>query len=407
MSIVLSAMKMGLKPDPKMDIATWSNQYRILATEGAKLAGKYDINYFPFLIEIAEWLSPQSPVQYVFVCKGVQLGFTELGNNMLFTYADLYPCPMLVVFPIKKLLREHLDNKFWSGIKATPRLKDKIRPVKQGSVDSSSSTFIKFAGGSIVASWSESKSTFASGSYRVCHLSDVDRFPDDVGGEGDTVALAQKRLSSFGDSRKLFVESSPTKKGESKIYYEVLNGDQNRYFMNCPECKGRVTFLEEHFSYDWDKKTFELLDDVVFICEHCGSVIYEYQKFEMMKPENGAKWQPMNPEYRNKLRKTCFIGAYYSPIYTWNEIFQEKLDAEKDKELYGRTKKMKVWYNTLDGSLFDDDTKEIDMSVDELLQRREEYDKIPNSVVLLSAGVDTQGNRNEVSVYGWVNDREK
>jgi phage terminase large subunit GpA-like protein len=407
-SCLLVGAIQGAKVDPKINIVEWSNKYRILATEGAKLSGKYDMNYFPFLIEIAEHLSPQSPVQYVFVCKGVQLGFTELGNNMLFTYADLYPCPMLMVFPVKTLLKQHLDNKFWSGINVTPRLKEKIKPVKQGATNSSSSTFIKFGGGSIVASWSESKSTFASGSYRVCHLSDIDRFPDDVGGEGDTVALASKRLSSFGEDRKLFGESSPTKKGVSKIYYEAKNGDQNRYFMNCPECKGRVTFLKDSFTYDFDELTYELTSDVSFVCEHCGSLIPEYQKHEMMRVENGAKWQPMNPDFRNPLRKTYFIGAYYSPIYTWNEIFQELLDAEKDKELYGKTNKLKVWYNTIDGTLFDDEAeKEIETTVDQLLKRREEYQKIPDNVVLLSAGIDTQGDRFEVSVYGWVNDREK
>lgn len=409
MSIVSTAWRDGLRPDPMINIVEWSNTYRYLSQKGASEHGKYDMSRMPFLIEIAKALSPDSLVQFVFVCKGIQLGFTELGNNMFFTYADLYPCPMLMVFPVKNLLLLHLDNKFWSGVKASPRLLEKIRPVKQGAVDSSSTSFIKFSGGSILGAWSESKSTFASGSYRVAHLSDVDRFLDDVGGEGDTVALTIKRLASFKSKRKLFVESSPTKKRSSKIYNEAMNGDQNYYNMHCPDCDEMVIFLEDGFTYNFDKETYELIDDVKFACSHCGSLIEEYQKFDMMKIENGAKWIPANPNYRNKVRKTYFIGGYYSPFLTWNEIFTEYLEALKEKDTLGRTHKLKVWYNTLDGTVYSDDKddKEIPVELKELLERREDYSKVPKDVVLLSAGIDTQGNRWEVTILGWINSRER
>lgn len=408
-SIVLSAWIEGLKPDKKMDIYEWSNNYRFLSSEGASEHGKYNMERMPYLIEIAKELSPSSETQYVFVCKGVQLGFTELGNNMLFTYADLYPCPILMVFPVKSLLKQHLDNKFWSGIKSTPKLKDKIKPVKQGATDSSSTTFIKFDGGSIVCAWSESKSTFASGSYRVAMLSDIDRFPDNVGGEGDTVTLAMKRLNSFMSNRKFFAESSPTKKKSSKIYTEVKNGDQRRYFMNCKECGEPFTFLENGFVYEYDDKNFLLKGDVGFACPHCGVVMSEYEKFEMMKLKNGARWIATNKEFNNVVRKTYFIGAYYSPFLSWNEIFQEYLDALADKERTGRTHKMKVWYNTLDGTTYDADDKDkkINVDIEDLMERREDYTNIPLDVICLSAGVDTQGDRFEVTIVGWKNSREK
>ena len=70
---------------------------------------------------------------------------------------------------------------------------------------------------------------------------------------------------------------------------------------------------------------------------------------------------------------------------------------------------MKAWYNTIDGTVYEEPTdyKAIPLDVQELLDRREDYNRVPNDVVLLSAGVNTQGDRFEVTVLGWKSSREK
>lgn len=409
MSVVLEAWRNGLRPDPQIDVVEWSQKYRYLSSDGSARHGKFDINLVPYTIEIAREMSPTSPTQEVYVCKGVQMAITEMANNILFCYAHLYPRPMLSVFPTKPLLTDHVESKAWSGINASPVLRDKVfKPIKQGATDSSSTLRMKFNGGSIRWKWSESKSTYASVTYGLVHASDIDRFPDNVEGEGDPTALLKKRLDTFGERRKFLAESSPTKKRKSKIHSEAINGDQNYYYMHCPSCNEYIKFEKEHFLYSYDEETYELIGDVEYGCYKCGSLIKEHEKFTMMAIENGAKYIPANPNYRNKLRKTYFLPAYYSPFKTWIECFREYLEALKDKDLYGKIEKIKVWYNTVDGSVFDDESeKEVETTIDQLLHRREEYKKVPSNVVLLSAGVDTQSNRYEVSVYGWVNEREK
>jgi len=410
MSIVSDAWKKGLKPDPKINVVEWSNTYRYLSSEGSAEHGKYDMSRLPFLEPIAEWMSPDSPVQEVYVCKGVQIGVTELGNNILFTYAHLYPRPMAGMLPTQPLLKKHVTDKVWSGVKASPLLREVFTPIKQGSTNSSSNFAMKFNGGTLNWLWSESPSSYASSSYGLVLASDIDRYPDDVGGEGDPIDLLKNRLSTFGTSRKFLCESSPVKKKNSKIFIQVMNGDQNRYHMHCPHCNEMIHFssLEEGFTYEYDKETYELLGDVTFVCPKNGCIIEEHEKYEMMKRENGAKYIPLNPKFRNKLRKTLFIPTWYSPFLTWNELIEKYLLALKDKDKYGKITKLKVWWNTVEGYIFDDESeKEVETTLDQLLQRREEYQKVPSNVVLLSAGVDTQGNRFEVSVYGWVNDKER
>ena len=172
-----------------------------------------------------------------------------------------------------------------------------------------------------------------------------------------------------------------------------MNGDQNRYFMKCPHCKEMIhfSFLNDGFQFEYDKESYELTSDVVFVCQN-GCKIEEYQKFEMMKRENGAKYIPLNPSYKNKLKKTVFIPTWYSPFVTWRELIEKYLSALKDKEQRGKSDKLKVWWNTIEGYIFDDESeKAVETTADELMQRREEYTKVPSDVVLLSAGVDTQG----------------
>jgi len=411
MSVVRNSWKKGLRPDPKINVVEWSNTYRYLSSEGAAEHGKYDMSRLPFLVPIAEWMSPSSPVQEVYVCKGVQIGVTELGNNILFTYAHLYPRPMAGMLPTQPLLKKHVNDKVWSGVKVSPVLKNEVfTPIKQGSTDSSSTFAMKFNGGTLNWLWSESPSSYASSSYGLVLASDIDRYPDDIGGEGDPIDLLKNRLATFGISRKFLCESSPVKKKNSKIFMEVMNGDQNRYHMHCPHCNEMIHFssLNNGFVYDYDKETYEVLGDVTFACLENGCIIYEHEKHEMMKIENGAKYIALNPAFRNKLRKTVFIPTWYSPFITWFELIEKYLLALKDKDKYGKTTKLKVWWNTVEGYIYEDEEeREVETTVDQLLQRREEYTKVPLNVVLLSAGVDTQGNRFEVSVYGWVNDKER
>ena len=67
-------------------------------------------------------------------------------------------------------------------------------------------------------------------------LDEVDAYPGDVHGEGDPIALAEARTISFGHRSKLFLASTPTIKGVSRIEREYEASDQQRYHVPCPHC---------------------------------------------------------------------------------------------------------------------------------------------------------------------------
>lgn len=406
--LVVDAFIRGVKPDPKVDLYEYSNTYRYLSSKGAMEYGKYDMDRISCLIPVAQFLSPSDETQEVYLCKGVQIGSTELANNALMMYAHLYRRSVMGMLPTKELTTRHAKKKFWSGINVSPVLKEFFYPIKNGTSNVSSTLSVKSPGGEIDWLWSESKNNYASGTYTFVLASDIDRYPDDVEGEGDPITLLLKRLTTSGRKKKFFAESSPTKKGKSKIYAEVLNGDQSRLHMHCPHCKEMICFMKDGFVYEYDKEYYTLIGDLKYACKNCGGLIEDWEKHEMMKPLSGAKLMPMNPNFDNRFRKTIFMPSYYSPFVTWNELFIEYLTALKDVEKKGKHLKMKVWTNTIDATEYDDGTgaREIDVSLQELLDKREDFIKIPNDVIMLSAGTDTQNNRFETVLLGWKNSRE-
>ena len=66
---------------------------------------------------------------------------------------------------------------------------------------------------------------------RYISCDEVDAFPSDASGEGDPVALAEKRATTFSTRKKVLLTSTPTIKDFSRIESEYLTSDQRLYFV--------------------------------------------------------------------------------------------------------------------------------------------------------------------------------
>lgn len=392
--LLLKAFIEGLKLDPFIKISEWGDKYRILPTDSSSESGPYRIDRMPYLREIADELSPQSEAAEVTVVKGIQLGLTELGNNTLFCYSHLYRCPMLQILPTETATRTHATSKIWPSIEASPILKSIIRPRK--TTDGSSITNLVFNGGSITLAWSNSATSFASMSRRLVVCDDVDRWALTIEG-GDPLDLAKNRTEAFPNNKKIYYNSSPGEKHKSKIWPKYNNSSMGVYTMKCPHCGEDVVFEKDGFVFEKDEN-YQLVGNVVFVCSNNGCIIEEYMKFEMMEEEKGARYVHTFPE---RIKHRGFrLPSYYSPFKTWNEIFQEYLEAYKDMVTRKDTTKMASWTNTKDANVWEEKIDKLDSK--EYLNRHEEYAaEVPNGVFILTAGVDTQDDRLEVEVVGW------
>jgi len=391
---VFSSFASGLAPDPYLTIDEWADKYRQLPKGASAEAGQYSCDRMPYVREIMQELSPQSPTQQVKVIKATQVGCTEIANNMAMYYMDIVPASQLMILPTEGLAKDHSNRKLTPSLRAMPELAKKINVGK--SKDDIGGMFEKvYPGGMLKIAWAGSPANFRSLSCRVVILDDVDGYESNIKGEGDPLDLGKKRTDSFGILRKIYINSTPTEEGNSNIEAEFEASDQRHYYMPCPYCKKMITFERENFIFDYNKQSHELLGNVQYSCPECGSLIDEFHKTKMM--EHG-KWIPHNEGH---IHRGYRIPSYYSPLgfLTWNEIFREFLEA-KALMNKGDVRKMKTWVNTRDAKVWEEEATTV--IVDNLPERKEEYGcEVPHGVLVLSVGIDTQDDRFELEVVGY------
>ena len=378
----------ALKPIPLMRVSEWADRFRRLTSESAAEPGSWNTDRTPYLREVMDSLSPNSPINEVVVSKGVQLGFTESGLNMAGCYIDLDPCPIMYVMPTIDMSKAISESRVDPMIENSPSLFDKVRPNRER--DSGNTKFVKrFPGGILILSGANSAASLRSRPVRVLVLDEVDAYPLDVDNEGSPIALAEKRTSTFGAKRKIYKLSTPTIEGQSVIQTALDETEQRRFFLPCPHC-GHMQHLD-FANLKWTKGE---PDTAMYFCNDCGSGIEERFKTTMMAQ---GEWRATVPGKQLFNKRGYHINSLYSPLgwLSWSEIAKQFEDAEKDESL------MKVFVNTILGETW----KERGESPpwENLYNRRESYkpNKPPKDVTFITAGVDIQRDRIELEIVGW------
>ena len=87
------------------------------------------------------------------------------------------------------------------------------------------------------------------------------------------MALAEARTLTFAHRRKIFLVSTPTIQGVSRIEREYLASDQRRFFVPCPHCGAMQWLRFERLR--WDKGQPET---AAYWCEACERPIAERHK---------------------------------------------------------------------------------------------------------------------------------
>jgi phage terminase large subunit GpA-like protein len=292
--------KEGLRPDPKLTVTQWADEYRILPRKSSSEPGRYRSSRTPWVREIGDCLSPSSPVQEICVMKCTQVGLTELGNNFLGYVVDMNPGPFMFVLPTVELAKDHSKQKLAPTIEETPRLRGKIKAHR--SRDSGNTIQTKeFPGGILFLSGSNSPASFRAKSIRFLVLDDIDGYPPDVGGEGDPVDLAKKRTDSYSTRKKILEISTPTEKGNSRIEKSFEESDQRYYHVPCPFC-GEMQPLEwggidKDHGIKFKRDDAGLLVAVWYQCRACGEGIDEHHKTQILEQ---GEWIATYPERKKR-----------------------------------------------------------------------------------------------------------
>ena len=388
----------GFAPPEDLSVDEWADKYRRLSPESSAEAGPWRTSRTPYLREpMRAFTDPR--VRKIVMVAASQVGKSELEMNIIGYIIDQDPGSILYVHPTIDDARKFSRLRVAPMIRDSKPLREKVHDVKAR--DSGNTILQKsFPGGMLTLTGSNSASALASTPARYIIGDERDRWAASAGTEGDPWALAEARQATFYNSKAVEV-STPTIKGASNIEKSYYGGTQERWCHRCPECGefSEIVFENIHFEPEArrvrGKKVWSLKGGVSWICPECGCVIPE----ETMRRQP-AKWIADNPDAYQKGVRSFWLNAFSSPWTPWEKIALKFLDAKSDPQ------RLKVVFNTLLGQLWEDRGDLEDE--DTMLARREDYGvrpdgspvELPDGVLVLTCGVDTQDNRLEYEIVG-------
>lgn len=386
--LTYQAAKHAVKAKTPLTVSEWADANRVLSGEGSAEKGDWKTSRTPYLREIMDSLSEDSPDKLVAFMKSSQVGGTEAGSNWIGYIMDHAKGPVAIVMPTERSLNDWVSQKFDPMANDTPAVAE-VLAKKSNRTSDNNAQRKKFTGGILYFKTAGSTAELKSTSLRYAMADELDEW-DWTTTQGDPLGLLEVRLTTFYD-RKLFAPSTPTMKDASRIEELFDNGDQRHFQVPCPHC-GEYQHLKWP-NVRWTKNVAnpKRLDSVSYYCEHNGCVIEEHHKTAMMAQGRWIAEAPQNGY------KSYHINALYSPIglgLSWTELAYEWIEAQGDPA------KLMRFINTRLGETFADRSHDLKPNV--LVARAEPYAlrTIPIGVLVLTAGVDTQDDRFEIQITG-------
>ena len=320
-----------------------------------------------------------------------QVGKSELELNIIGYIIDEDPGSILFVHPTTIDAKEFSKLRIAPEIRDCPTLRRKVAAPK--SRDSGNTVLQKtYPGGILTMCGSTEAHALASKPIRYVLGDERDRWATSAGNEGDPWGLAMARQTTFYNAKAVEV-STPTVKNASAIADSYAEGTMERWKSKCPHCGEYHEIQWKDIRYEYEtkevnkKKTYKV-KSIMYVCPGCAAV-----SDEVTMKRQPARWEADNPDAYAQGVRSFWLNAFVSQWASWESIILKFLNA------VGNSRKLQVVYNTCFGELWEDRGELEDE--DSLMARREEYPaELPDGVLVLTAGVDTQDNRMEYEVVG-------
>lgn len=379
-----------LEPPPDLKISEWADRFRRLSGEAASKGGAWDTDLAPYQREIMDAISDNG-IRKVVVMSAAQIGKTDAFLlNTIGYYIHYDACPILLMQPTLSMAETFSKDRLMPMVRDTPVLRGRISDKAR----TSGNTIFKksFPGGRITMTGANSPTELRSRPIRILLADEIDAYPATAGNDGDPLVLGAKRLTTFWNRKEVYV-STPTVKGISRIEVEYENSTQEEWNVPCPSCGEYQPLTWGQIKFDRDGAGE--VTSVSHVCKHCGVISTEYEWKE--KFING-KYVAKYPERKVRGFHLNSLASTLTPL-GWKQIVKDFLVADEERKK-GNVELYKAWTNTELGETWEEDGHQIEDSV--LMKRRQKYNcEVPEDVVVITAGIDTQDDRFEIEVVGW------
>jgi len=370
-------------------VSEWADQNRVLSPEASAEPGKWYTSRTPYLREIMDAAS-DPVVGTVVVESSSQVGKTETCLNIIGYHIDQAPAPMLLMEPTLEMAEAISKDRVATMVRDTPCLAALVGDPRSRA---SENTLLhkRFPGGHLTLSGANSAAGLSSRPIRILLCDEVDRYPASAGTEGDPVALAVKRTTTFWNRKLVFI-GSPTIENLSRIDASFEGSDKRFFLVPCPKCGEKQKLEWEYVRWPEGKPKL-----AIYACRFCGESWDDQTRYVAI---HAGAWFAER-EFNGVAG--FFLNELYNPWVVLAEMVERFLDA-KHKADHGDTEALRVFTNTALARTWA--VKAETANPEPLMARRESYsaDALPCRILYLTAGVDVQDDRFEIEIVGWRQD---
>lgn len=424
-----------LRAPRRMRVADAVAQY-MRVPMGAGNSVPWDPLVAPYVIEPMNCLASREYDAVIFVGPARTGKTIGLIDGWVIYNVICDPADMLIIQMTEEKAREHSKKRLARTFRVSPEVVSRLSPNKNDN-NVYDRTFL--AGNYLKIGW-PSVNIMSSSDYKCVALTDYDRFPEDIDGEGDAFSLASKRTTTFMSSGMTLVESSPgrdvkdvkwrrTSPHEAPPTTGILSlynrGDRRRWYWLCPHCGEYFQPCGDVVAGFRDIADPVLASEAAYIqCPSCSGRIMPEQKRELngrgVWLRDGESINADGSRYGDPRRSriaSFWMEGPAAAYQTLSQLVYKLLTAEQEYETTGSEETLKTVINT-DWGLPYLPRASMEQRKSELLEQRAEpvpSRSVPDGVNFLVATVDVQAGRHrrfvvQVTGYGsrgerWIIDR--
>ena len=438
----------AFRPPRRISVSEGAAQALMIRQPGG-YSGPWSPTETPYMVEPMDMLASRSHEALCFVGPARTGKTMGLLDAWVARNVTCDPGDMLIVQMSQEKAREFSKIRIDRAIRHSPMLSSMMST--RGNDDNTHDKLFKH-GMWVKIGW-PSATQLSSSDYRYVALTDYDRFPDNIEGEGAAFPLGLKRTTTFLSRGMCMVESSPGREcldphwrpetpHEAPPSTGVLGiynrSDRRRWYWQCPDCSEYfeakpglelfATLPPEHELLEIVRK--ESLSHLAseharVTCPECGSLIDQKWKPHLNKLET-ARWAAdgqtvtRDGDVIGDVPVSTVVGYWLGGVAAayqkWDGLVLRYLQGLREYVLSGSELTLKVTINTDQGMpyiprhlLADKET-----NIEDRAETMARY-HVPDEARFLVATVDIQGGTNgrfvcEVRAFGenleqWLVDR--
>lgn len=415
----------ALRPPSRIDVAAAAEAFRMVNAGGHWEAWSNEVA--PYMVEPMRMITSRRFTELYFAGPARSVKTAGLIENAIAHAIVCNPRTVHVTQMTGTAARTYAIEKIEPLILNSPELRARLgRRRTDNNIQEK-----RFSGGMSLTIGAPTVAELASRDIPLMLMTDVDRYPLEIGSEGCPIALGRKRPATFGSAGMLVAESSPGRDVTDETaeldhahaapkttgilaYYD--DGTRGRFYWQCPGCAERFEPSFERLHFDADLEPAAAGAGAVMVCPHNGCVIRPEMRAEL---NAGGVWLhqardggicKIDGDVRPSKAVSYWLKGPAAVFAPWSDIVARVL-AAREKARKGSDAELRAVTNTdlaepyIPGGLGEGE----ELSAEALYTAApvRPLGVAPAGTAFLTVSVDVQKHRFVVQVDAWARDLER